>query len=285
MSVKIIADSTCDLTQELIKEYDAELLPLHILLGEEKEYKDGVDITPEEIYKWSDETGNTPKTSAPSLGDAFDILRKYKDEYDEIICFTISTHVSTSYNVFKIASSDLEIEDRVHVIDSKNLSCGIALLIMEASRLNKEGKSAKEIVEYIDQLIPMVRTSFILETLEYLSRGGRCNSLTAVMGGALKIHPVISLEDGELKVGKKYRGPFHKIAMHYVSDLKEELLHGDKKMVFVVHSGVDREILDEIKAAIEELNHFERIEEAIAGSVISSHCGPSTLGIMFRKAI
>lgn len=282
MSIKLIADSTCDLSKELVEELDVDILPLHILLDEE-EYKDGVDITAEEIYAYSDRTGKTPKTSAPNLADVINLLKKYKDEYDEIICFTISATMSSSFNVLVLASEELEIEDRVHVVNSKNLTNGIALLMYKAKKLIDEGKSAQEIVEVIKEERSKVKTSFILETLEYLSRGGRCNSITAIMGGAFKIHPCIHLEDGEMKVGKKYRGPFHKVSMHYLQDLKESLLKANKELVFIVHSGIEKEIEDEIYNFIKELDYFDRIVISRAGGVISSHCGPSTVGIAFME--
>lgn len=281
MSVKVISDSTCDLSPELIEEYGVDILPLHILLDDE-EYKDGVNIKPEEIYAWSDAHGTTPKTSAPALADALALLKKYKEEYDEMICFAISSSMSSSYNVFKLASEELEISDRVHVIDSKNLCTGIGILILEACDLIAEGKSGKEVAEIIETIVPKVRSTFILETLEYLSRGGRCNSITAIMGGALKIHPVIVVDGGDMRVGKKYRGPLHKVVMHYATDLKENLLKADNKRVFLCHSGIDEEIMDEAREFLKGLNYFGKIEECRAGGVISSHCGPGTFAIIYR---
>ena len=169
-TVKIISDSTCDLSKELVEKYDITILPLHILLGED-EYRDGVDITPEEIFRWSDENKTTPKTSAPSLTEAMEVMQPFVEEGREIICFSISDSMSTSGNVMRLAAEELEASDKVTIINSANLSTGIGLQVIQAAILASEGKTAAEITTAIEAIRPKVRASFVVDTLTYLHRG------------------------------------------------------------------------------------------------------------------
>lgn len=199
--VKIVSDSTCDLSPELVNRYDIDILPLHILLGE-KEYKDGKNITPDEIFAWSDAHKTTPKTSAPSLVDAIEILKPYVEEKREVICFSISSSMSTSGNVMRLAADELEASDFVTVIDSANLSTGIGLQVVEAAVMAQAGKSAAEITAALEEVRPKVRASFVVDTLMYLYRGGRCNAVAAMAGSVLKLHPKIVVENGAMDAAK-----------------------------------------------------------------------------------
>lgn len=278
--VKIISDSTCDLSKELLQKYEVDILPLHILLGK-TEYEDGIDITPEEIYHWSDEHKTTPKTSAPSLERAIDILNPYTQDGREVVCFSISSEMSSSGNIFRLAASELNAQDKVFVIDSANLSTGIGLLVIEAAVLAKEGKTAVEITEYIERLKPLVRASFVVDTLTYLHRGGRCSGVAAMAGGALKLHPEIVVIDGKMQPLKKYRGKMNKVLLTYAKNMESELEQAKKDRVFITHSGCSKEIIEEIQKYLRSLDVFEEILVTRAGGVISSHCGPGTLGILF----
>lgn len=212
--VKIISDSTCDLSAELAAQYDIDILPLHILLGDE-EFEDGKTITPDEIYSWSDEHKTTPKTSAPSLAETIELFRPYVEEGCEIVCFSISNSMSTSGNVMRLAAGELEAENRITVIDSANLSTGIGLLVIEAAIMAKNGHSASEIASVMETLKPNVRASFVVDTLTYLYRGGRCNAVAAMAGGVLKLHPKIVVENGAMDATKKYRGKINSVIMSY----------------------------------------------------------------------
>ena len=278
--VKIIADSTCDLSQDLIEKYDVSVLPLHILLGEE-EYEDGKSITPDEIYAWSDANKTTPKTSAAGIMDAIDIMKPYVEEGREIVFFTISGSMSTTYNVIRMAADELDAEDSVFVVDSKNLSTGIGLMVIEAALMAKAGKSGAEIFEEIERIKPLVRSSFVVDTLTYLHRGGRCGAVAAMAGGVLKLHPKIVVENGKMDASKKYRGKMDMVICSYVKDLEEDLKNAKKDRVFITHSGCDRALLDSIHEQLANLNIFEEILETRAGGVVSSHCGPGTLGVLF----
>lgn len=282
--VKIISDSTCDLSPELIAKYDIDILPLHILLGED-EYEDGKDITPEQIYNWSDENKTTPKTSAPALTDAIELFKPYIDEGREIVCFSISSSMSTSGNVMRIAAEELEAEDCITVIDSANLSTGIGLLVIEAAIMAQNNHTVEEIVSAIEALKPNVRASFVVDTLTYLYRGGRCNAVSAMAGGVLKLHPKIVVENGAMNASKKYRGKINSAIMTYVKDMEDDLKAARPDRVFITHSGCDRTIVEEVHSYLENLGVFSEILETRAGGVISSHCGPGTLGVLFIQSM
>ena len=203
--VKIIADSTCDLSKDLLEKYEITILPLHILLGE-AEYLDGVNITPREIYEWSDAHGATPKTSAPSQDAAMELLKPYAEAGREVVCFSISSEMSTSGNVMRIAAEELGCSRLIKVVDSANLSTGIGHLVVEAAIMARAGADAQTIVKRMEELKPLVRASFVVDTLVYLHRGGRCSGLAAMAGGVLKLHPRIVVEEGKMRPGRKYRG-------------------------------------------------------------------------------
>lgn len=277
---KIIADSTCDLSKELIEKYDIEILPLHILLGEE-EYLDGVNISPAEIYAWSDANKATPKTSALDMNTPVEVFKKYLNEGREVVCFCISDDMSTTGNILRMGVDELDAQDKVKIVNSANLSTGIGLMVIEAAIMAQNGESAEAIAAYMEQLKPLVRSSFVVDTLVYLHRGGRCSGLAALAGGALKLHPRIVVEEGKMKPGKKYRGNINKAIMDYVKDMDEDLKTAKKDRVFITHSGCESAVVEEVYTYLASLNHFDEILETVAGGVISSHCGPGTLGVLF----
>lgn len=278
--IKIVSDSTCDLSNELMEKYDIQMAPLHIVLGD-KEYLDGVGITPDEIYAWADENEDVPKTSAVSFEETTNIIKQIVGSDDEMIIFTISGKMSTTLTVFRMVVEEMGLEDRVSVIDSENLSTGVGLLVLKAASMVKEGKSRAEICETMEALKDKVRTSFVVDTLTYLHRGGRCSSISALAGGVLKIHPKIVVSDGTMSVDKKYRGKIEKVILDYVKDMEEDLLKANKSNVFITHSGCEQEIIDSVYDSLSKLNYFEKILVTRAGGVISSHCGPGTLGVLY----
>ncbi len=278
--IRILSDSTCDLSEEITDKYGITIVPLHIVLGED-EYRDRVEITQKEIFEWADRNKTTPKTSAVSYDDAKSVIKSVTDDGDEVIVFTISGLFSTTYNVFNMVVEDLGVSDRVTVIDSANLSTGIGLLVVEAAIMAKEGLSAEEIVKEITRLRPKVRASFVIDTLTYLARGGRCSSVAALTGGVLRIHPKVIVKDGKMEVSKKYRGPIKRVVMDYVKDMHYALLEARPARIFITHTSSDRELVEEVRTYLESLNYFDEILETSAGGVISSHCGPGTLGVLF----
>ena len=278
--VKVISDSTSDLGRSLMDRYDVEMIPLHVYLGEE-EYLDGVNISPDQIYKWADEHNTTPKTSAPNLEDVIGVFDSHLKAGDDLIVFTVSSSMSSSYNVCRLAVEELEAADRIKIIDSANLSTGVGLLVIEAAIMASKGQDLGAIEEQIQKYRPLVRASFVVDTLVYLYRGGRCSGLAALAGSALKIHPRIVVENGAMRSDRKYRGSLDKSILTYVQDMEEQLVRAKKDRVFITHSGCESHIVDQVRAYLSGLERFDEIIETRAGGVISSHCGPATLGVLF----
>ncbi len=279
MNVKIVADSTCDLSADLIKKYDITIIPLCIVMGENS-YFDGIETTPEEIYKWADANKTTPKTAAVTIDNAASLLKPFMDEDREIVFFGISSQMSTTCNVVRLIGEEAGY-DKLHVIDSQSLSTGIGLQVLYAARLSMAGESAASIVEKVEKRRSAVSASFVIDTLTYLSRGGRCNSVTALLANTLKLKPEIVVKDGAMIVAKKYRGQLGSVLLKYAKDQEEALLAADKNCVFITHSGCSDDIVAPIKEYLESLSHFENIYVTRAGGVVSSHCGPGTLGVLY----
>lgn len=278
-NVKIVADSTCDLSEELKEKYHISIIPLCIVM-EDKSFYDGEEITPEEIYQWSDTNKLTPKTSAPPYEKALSVLQPLMDAGNEIIFFGISEQMSTTCNVVRLIANDHEYT-KLHVIDSMSLSTGIGLQVLFAAQLAAEGMSALEIVAKVEQRRSKVRASFVVETLTYLARGGRCRPVTALLGNTLKLKPQIVVEHGAMNVSKKFRGRQSSVILKYAKELEPSLLHADPSCVFITHSGCDQEIVDSVYQYLDSLDYFAHIYITRAGGVISSHCGPGTLGVLF----
>ncbi|MDO4445107.1 MAG: DegV family protein [Bacillota bacterium] len=279
--IHIFADSTCDLSEELIEKYQITVIPLCIIL-DDKSYYDKVELTPEEIFRWADEKKTTPKTAAVSFEYAEKLLAPCLEAGDDVIFFGISEEMSTTCNVMRLVGQDHP-NGRLFVVDSRNLSTGIGLQVLRAAELAEQGFSAEEVVSAVEQEREKVRASFVVDTLTYLARGGRCSGATALVATTLKLHPCIQVAEGKMIVGKKYHGSVEKALLRYEKDLEEELLRADPRRVFITHSGTAPEVVATIRKRLEELNYFQEIHETIAGGVISSHCGPGTLGILFYE--
>lgn len=278
--IRIISDSTCDLSAELQARCGVTILPLNIVLGDAT-YRDGVDITPDEIYAWADAHQTTPKTAACSTDAARKAFRPLIENGDELLVFTISASMSGSHNAMRLAADMLEGGERIHLIDSANLSTGVGLLVMAAADMVAQGLPAGEIVRRVEELKPLVRASFVVDTLTYLHRGGRCSGVAAFMGSALKLHPRIRVTGGAMSADKKYRGAMDRVLMKYVADLEAELRTARPERVFITHSGVSESTIRSVEDYLRGLGRFGEILVTRAGGVISSHCGPGTLGVLF----
>ena len=279
--IRIVADSTCDLDPALIQQYNISIVPLCIVM-DEKSYYDGEEVTPDEIYAWADQNKTTPKTAAASYEKLSQILDPMMEAEEDIIFFSISSHMSSSCNSIRLYGEQKEY-DRLFVIDSLNLSTGIGLQVLRAAELAAEGKSAEEIVEEINAARLLVRASFVVDTLTYLARGGRCTAVTALMANTLKLHPMIVVKEGSMGVSKKYRGKMSVSLSSYVTDMIPSLLAADAKRVFITHSGCDAELIEQVRVMLAELNYFDEILITRAGGVISSHCGANTLGVLYYQ--
>jgi len=278
--IRIISDSTCDLSPELIQRYDIRILPLNIILGD-RTCRDGMDITPDEIYAWADAHQTTPRTAAFSPEQAKALMLPILEAGDEAICFTISEAMSSSNSTMHLAVRELKAEDRIAVVDTANLSTGGGLLVLEAAEMAQQGMPMADILKQLEALKPLVRASFVVDTLTYLHRGGRCSGAAALVGGALKLHPKIVVEGGKMSPAQKYRGSMKRVIAKYAEELMPELKSARAKRVFITHSGCDEELIQSVRQQLEALNYFEAIHVTRAGGVISSHCGPGTLGILY----
>lgn len=281
MSEKILitSDSTTDLGDELIAEYGVGILPLGVALGE-KQYTDGVDIDPDMIYANYERTGQLPKTSAINMAQAQAFFKKYTDEGYTVIFFTISATMSSTYQNVRLAASEF---DNVYVIDTANLSTGGGLLVLRACEMAKEGKSATEIVAACEALRDRVDASFVIDSLEFLHKGGRCSALAAFGANLLNLKPCIVVRGGRMSVGKKYRGRFADVLKKYVADQIGDASDVELDHVFVTHAGCDHEIYEACVEQVKALAPFKAVHVTCAGCTVSSHCGRNTLGVLFIR--
>ena len=277
MKIRITSDSTCDLNH-LIAERDIGIMALQVNLGTDV-FRDGVDITPEKIFNFVAETGTLPKTAAPSIGEYEEFFAKELEGYDVLVHISISSKASGSHNFAKSAAENFN--GKVFVVDSKALSSGQGLLVLKACDMRDEGKSAEEIVATLEELRGRINTSFVPYNLDYLHKGGRVSGMVKTVAGMFKIHPQILMDDGQLVPGKKYKGKMSVLIKQYVDDLKELYPNYDKSRCFVTHSTADRELVDAAIAKVKETFEFDEIIETVAGSIITSHCGKGTLGVLF----
>lgn len=277
MKICISAESTIDLPKNLLEEFDIHTIPFSVLLGEKLEL-DGV-ISPNDIFDYVDRTGVLPKTSAVNEIQYTDYFTELLKDYDQIIHFALSSDLSSAcQNAFNAAKTFGE--GKVFVIDSMSLSTGIALLAISAAKLAKEGLSAPEIVEKVKARIPHDQASFVLATVDYLYKGGRCSALAKLGVQLFRIRPQIIVENGKMRPGKKYVGKQLSVVESYVQDTLNEFNHPDLSLAFITHSHATEDMVEAARKAL-LARGFKRVEETFAGATISSHCGPKCLGILY----
>ncbi len=272
----ILSDSTCDLTAEIVKERDIRISPLTVVFGDER-HLDGVDVKPQDVYEYYKKSGNLAKTTATNMAEHEDFIAENVKDGEEAVYFNISSEMSTTFNNARLAAEDM---DNVYVIDSRNLSTGIGLLVLHACDLADEGKSAKEIYDEITELTAYVDASFVVDTLEYLHKGGRCSSIAALGANLLKLRPMIQVKNGKMSVVKKYRGKMPEVLKQYTNERLNDENKYIGKRVFVTHSGGCDEIALELKAMVEAKYPDKEVIITQAGCTVSCHCGPGTLGVL-----
>mgnify|MGYP002523645336 FL=1 len=277
--IVITSDSTTDLSPELRERYNISISPLGITLGN-RVYTDGVDITPDDIYAHHAKTGELPKTAATNVGDCLEFFKKFKDNGKTVIHFTISSDMSSTYNNACIAAEEL---GGIYVIDTKNLSTGGGLLVIDAAEMLNEGLSAEEIVEKTKALAPCVDASFVIDSLEYLYKGGRCSALAMFGANLLKLKPCIQVKNGKMDVAKKYRGKYSDVLKQYVTEKASDYSDIILDRAFITHAGCDPELVKEITELAKSLAPFKEVFVTRAGCTVSSHCGANTLGILFIR--
>ena len=277
--VLILSDSTSDLSPELIEKYGIKIIPLGVNVGG-KEYIDGVDINPDMIYENYEKTGQLPKTAAGNIAAFSDVFEKYTSEGYSIVVFTISGEMSSTQSNARIAASDF---DNVYVVDTRNLSTGGGLLVLTAAQLAEQGKSAKEIADECTRLTSYVDASFVIDSLEFLHKGGRCSALAALGANLLQLKPCITVKDGKMGVSKKYRGKFASVLPLYIADRMGDASDINIDKVFVTHAGCDSEIIDICVNKVKEIAPEANVMITRAGCTVSSHCGRNTLGVLFIR--
>lgn len=281
MSGKIViaSDSTTDLSNDLIQKYDIRILPLGVTL-DNSNYSDGVDITPDYIYDYYNKTGILPKTSAVNIAALSEFFKKNADNDSSLIFFTISSDMSSTFNNARLAAEDF---DNVYVVDTRNLSTGGGHLVVAAAEMANEGYSAKEICKQCEELAGKVDASFIIDSLEFLYKGGRCSALAAFGANLLNLKPCIVVRHGSMSVGKKYRGKFEQILVKYIEEQLSNTDDIDTKRVFITHAGCDNHIVNLCVSKVKSMNIFDEVYATRAGCTVSSHCGRNTLGVLFIR--
>ena len=277
--VIISSDSTCDLSPELIERYQIRILPMGVSLGDQIN-RDGVDITPDAVYAHHARTGELPKTSAINVAENAAYFEELTKTGSAVVHFTISASMSSTYNNACIAAQDFE---DVYVIDAQNLSTGSGLLVLAAAEMAQKGMEAGQIAKDVSQLASHVDASFVVDSLEYLAKGGRCSAAAAFGANLLQLKPCIYVKNGAMSVGKKYRGKYGKVLLSYVAD---RLADGEDiclDRVFVTHAGCDPQIVESVVEAVKNTLPFREVLVTRAGCTVSSHCGANTLGVLFIR--
>jgi DegV family protein with EDD domain len=279
MNIKILSDSTCDLSAQLLRENNITLIPLTVV-KDDKEFKDGVTITPDEIFAHVAAGGALCSTSANSVGEYADIFERHAKENDGVLVITIGSGSASCYQNASIAASDF---DNVKVVDSMNLSTGQGLVVLEACKLAKECASLEELHEKVQAFTAKVEASFLVDKLNYLVKGGRCSAAAALGANLLNLKPCIEVRDGKMIVVKKYRGSYNKCLASYVKDRLAEREDLTREILFVTKTSVSDEEYKAVMDTVAEHGHFGVTYETTAGCTVSCHCGPGTLGVLFVR--
>ena len=279
MRIKISSDSTCDLSKEYIEAHDIGILSL-VVVKDGESYRDGIDITPDVIFAHVNGGGALCSTSAANVNDYMELFEEYKKEYDAVIHINLGSGFSSSHQNACIAAEEFE---NVYVVDSMNLSTGHGLVVVEAVKMAENGETPEKIYEALKELAPKVEASFVLDRLDYMVKGGRCSAVAALGASLLQLKPCIEVVDGKMGVCKKYRGSYEKALANYVKDRLKDREDIETERIFITHTETPQEIVDSVKAAVNEYKEFDIVEETVAGCTVSCHCGPNTLGVLFIR--
>ena len=279
MKIKILSDSTCDLPQEVLEKYNITMMPLSVIKNG-KQYTDGVDITPADIFNHVAAGGDLCSTAAVNIGEYTDFFSKYASDYDGVIHVNISAEFSSCYQNARLAAAEFE---NVRAVDSRNLSTGQGLVVLQACKLAQECSDLDEIIEKLNAFTDKVEASFLLDRLEYMVKGGRCSATAALGANLLNLKPCIEVKNGKMSVVKKYRGNYAKCLANYVKDRLANRDDVDKGTLFVTRTPVTDECMSAVQEAVSAYNDFETTYWNEAGCTVSCHCGPGTLGVLFVR--
>jgi len=275
--VRITCDSTCDLTPEQRQEFGISTIQLYIRLNGE-EYRDGADITAAEMFEKIKLSGELPKTSAASFQDFVDFWKPIVEDGCDIVHISISSDMSACFQNARLAAEEV---GHVYPVDGRNLSTGSALLAIEAAIMAEQGMDAESIVKVLMEKREKLNVSFVLDTAEYLAKGGRCSAVAAFAAGLLRLRLCIEVQNGKMDLCKKYRGKMSSVLQEYVRDRLNEAAEVETERIFITDSGISDEIRELVKKTVLEQKPFARVLFSSAGCTVSSHCGPGTLGILF----
>ena len=279
MNIKILSDSTCDLSPDLLKKHNIDLARLTVVKGG-KPFVDGETIVPADIFAHVAAGGDLCSTTAYNVGEYQELFSKYAGEYDGIIHINIGSGFSSCYQNACLAAEGFL---NVRVIDSKNLSTGQGHVVLEACRLAAQCEDLDEIAEKLNAFVPHVEASFLLDQLKYMVKGGRCSSAAALGANLLNLKPCIEVRDGKMSVVKKYRGNYAKCLATYVKDRLADREDIARNELFLTYTPVSEDCLSAVKEAIDAYGNFETVYETTAGCTVSCHCGPGTLGVLFVR--
>ena len=279
MNIKILSDSTCDLSPELLAQHNIDLARLTVV-KDGQPYTDGTTITPADIFAHVAAGSDLCSTTAYNIGEYEELFSKYAGEYDGVIHITIGSGFSSCYQNACLAAEEFS---NVRVVDSQNLSTGHGLVVLEACRLAKECSSLDEIVEKLNAFTPRVEASFLLDQLKYMVKGGRCSSVAALGANLLGLKPCIEVKGGKMSVVKKYRGTYAKCLASYVKERLADREDIDRDTLFLTYTTVEDDCRTAVVTAIEQHGHFNTVYETTAGCTVSCHCGPATLGVLFVR--
>ncbi len=278
-AIQITADSTADLSPEIAEKYGIKLIPLYVTLGDAT-YRDGVDIDAEKVFAHYARTGALPKTAAVTEADYYDVFKAADEAGMDVVHINISSEFSACHQNARLAAEEA---GNAWAVDSRNLSTGSGHLALMAAELAAMGKSAPMIAEYLRGVTERVEASFVVDTLEFLHKGGRCSSVTALGANLLRLKPCIEVTDGKMRVGKKYRGAFAKCLAEYVDDKLAGRDDLELARVFVTHAGVDPKTVADVVKQVKKLQPFKEVLVTEAGCTVSGHCGPNTLGVLYIR--
>jgi len=279
MNIKIISDSTCDLSKELVEKHNITIMPLTVVKGGEC-YADNVSITPADIFAHVAAGGDLCSTTALNIDEYSKCFAKYSAEYDGVIHINISAEFSSCHQNARLAAEEF---DNVRVVDSRNLSTGQGLVVLKACELAQTCDNLDDIYDQLVAYTEKIEASFLLDQLKYMVKGGRCSAVAALGANLLNLKPCIEVKNGKMSVVKKYRGSYAKCLASYVKDRLADRDDLDKGTLFVTHTPVTDDCLEAVKEAVAQYNDFENTYWTEAGCTVSCHCGPSTLGVLFVR--
>lgn len=278
-TVRVSADSTCDLSPELLEAYQIQTMPLYVVMSGVS-YRDGVDITPDELYEKIRQENKIGSTAAINVDEYITFFRRQRENCGGVVHFTISGEMSSCYQNACIAAA--EVGD-VYVVDSRNLSTGIGHLALRAAELARQGMPAREIAAHMERIRDKLDVSFVPSTLEFLRMGGRCSAVAALGANLLRLKPCIQVKDGNMGVGKKYTGSMEVVLQKYIRDRLANPEELDLSRIFITHSGIDEKLIRHARETLLACAPFHEVLVTRAGCTVSNHCGPGTLGVLFFR--